>query len=592
MSHLLSGKSKRHLLTVNLEDYFQVGTLRSVVRPRHWYRFENRVAENTVKTLDLLDAHQAKATFFALGWIADELPEVIRMVVERGHEIASKGYFHRAIGEMSPNEFREDIVRSREAIERASGTKVHGYRIARGWFSPDDLWALDILAEEGFSYDSSVRPFLRSMAGNKGGRKLHVHHAGKRSLWEVPLSTWTFMGFSIPIAGGNYLRQFPSGLMLRAAQGWDSQVDSPFVMYFHVWEIDPDQPRVKAAPMWQRVRQYRNLGKMERVISDYLDHFHFTSIGDYLGLPGLLPSPDFVVPEPRHQGVRVREEPAHPVGPPLSTLPAENTPRLPVTLVIPCYNEEESLPYLAKTLQSVEATLSPKYDLRYVFVDDCSKDRTWLVLNRLFGEKDGVKLVQQETNCGVAAAILTGLRAATTEVVCSMDCDCTYDPHEFGKMIPLLSPDAAMITASPYHPQGTVLNVPGWRLFLSKGLSAIYRLILTQKLATYTSCFRVYRKSAVENLKLREGGFLGVAEMVAKLDLQGSKVIEYPAVLEVRLLGESKMKVAKTILGHLRLLSHVIRDKMRSDKPPIPVPADSPVEHPDFETESTKLPRV
>ena len=555
------GGDKKHLLTINLEDYFQVGTLRSVIRPRHWYRFENRVEANTRKTLDLLDEHGAKATFFALGWIADELPEIIREVVSRGHEVASKGYYHRSIGEMSPAEFREDILRSKEAIERASGTRVQGYRIARGWFSPDDLWALDILAEEGFAYDSSLRPFLRSLARNRGHRGVHIHYAGDKQIWEFPLSTWTFLGFSFPISGGNYLRQLPTWLMKRAARNWDRTSETPFVMYFHVWELDPGQPRVKAAPFLQQVRQYRNLNKMPSVIADYLRCYRFTGLGHYLGLSGLQPPSDFV---PEAGGARCWTQLPVSESPPRDRSISSGTdsgvdrsPRTPVSVVIPCYNEDLSLPYLSNTLQSVSALLDEDYDLRFVFVDDCSRDKTWETLNEVFGDRKDCHLLRHKENRGVAAAILTGIRESETEVVCSMDCDCTYDPHEFVHMIPLLEDGVDLVTASPYHPKGKVLNVPGWRLFLSKGLSALYRLVLHQKLATYTSCFRVYRRSAIADIDIREGGFLGVAELVAKLDLRGSRVVEYPAVLEVRLLGESKMKVLRTIVGHLKLFSRV-----------------------------------
>jgi hypothetical protein len=140
-----------------------------------------------------------------------------------------------------------------------------------------------------------------------------------------------------------------------------------------------------------------------------------------------------------------------------------------------------------------------------------------------------------------------------------MDCDCTYDPLELAKMIPLLTPETDMVTASPYHHDGGVLNVPGWRLFLSKGASFLYRRALHTKLDTYTSCFRVYRRSSLAGLDLDETGFLGVAEMLGRLDLDGGTIVEFPAVLEVRLFGLSKMRTARTILGHLKLLSRLTR---------------------------------
>ncbi len=228
-----------------------------------------------------------------------------------------------------------------------------------------------------------------------------------------------------------------------------------------------------------------------------------------------------------------------------------------MTLVIPCFNEETVLGYLQNTLRRVAADLGSLYDFRYVFVDDGSSDSTWPMLEKIFGSLPNTTLIRHDRNRGVAAAILTGIRSAETEVVCSIDCDCTYDPHQLRDLIPRLEDGVALVTASPYHPSGRVLNVPPWRLFLSKGLSALYRRVFRQKLHTYTSCFRVYRRSQVQDLEISEGGFLGVAAMLGVLDLQGKRIVEQPAILEVRLLGHSKMKLLHTIRGHLRLLCRI-----------------------------------
>jgi dolichol-phosphate mannosyltransferase len=144
-----------------------------------------------------------------------------------------------------------------------------------------------------------------------------------------------------------------------------------------------------------------------------------------------------------------------------------------------------------------------------------------------------------------------------------MDCDCTYDPHELGHMIPLLRDGVDIVTASPYHPEGGVRNVPGWRLVLSKTLSRMYRMVLRQKLFTYTSCFRVYRRESAMALEVERPGFLGIAEMIARLDLAGRRVVEYPTTLEVRVLGQSKMKVLRTVWGHVGLLFDVARLRLR-----------------------------
>jgi len=530
---------RRHLLTVAVEDYFQTVAFRNLIEPRHWYRFESRVERNTRKALDLLDEFGVKATFFALGWVADQMPEVIRGIAERGHEVASKGYYHRSIQEMTPGEFREDLLRAREALERASGQRVIGHRIARGRLGPSDLWALDVIAELGFAYDSSFYPRGREIASQPWRRFPFEHHHGDRVVHEFPLATFDAGGWLFPIAGGNYLRQLPHALMHRALDHWHRRYESPLVMYFHVWELDSQLPKITAASWLTRIRQYRNLERMPSLLRYYLSTWSFGPIREHLGLAA---EAAVAAPAAAHDAaVAARPEQI----------------RTPVTVVVPCFNEEGVLPYLAKTLASVAADLGSEYELRFIFVDDGSTDRTWEVLQATFGGRPEYRLVRHERNSGVATAILTGIRQADTEVVCSIDCDCTYDPHQLRDLIPMLKNDVAVVTASPYHSSGRVLNVPTWRLALSKGLSALYRRVLRQKLRTYTSCFRVYRRSAVLDLPIQEGGFLGVAEMLGVLDLQGKRIVERPAVLEVRLLGHSKMKLARTIAGHLRLLTRL-----------------------------------
>ena len=544
---------KQHLMTVGLEDYFQVGAFNRLIQHRQWYRFETRVERGTRSALDLLDEHGVKATFFVLGWVAEQVPELIAEVAARGHEVASKGYYHRSIRQLAPQEFREDLVRAREVIQRASGKRVLGYRVADGWFDPSDLWALDVLAEEGYAYDSSIAPLFRRWSAEPWRRFAHTHRNGDRALWEFPISTSSVLGAQVPIAGGNWFRQIPHTLLKHAVARWMRTYTSPFVMYFHTWELDPDQPKIDAAPLVQRIRQYRGLQKMSWVLRHYLERHRFTSAADYLQLATALPEgARAATPAPARRpspvAVRLAASAADPV-------------RTPVSVVIPCYNEELILPYLANTLASMEESL-PQYDLRFVFVDDCSTDGTLKALRRIFGGKPNCTVVHHERNGGVAAAILTGLRASRTEIVCSIDCDCTYDPHELGRMIPMLGDDVDLVTASPYHPQGGVRNVPEWRLSLSRGLSSLYRRVLRNQLHTYTSCFRVYRRSAALGVTLTRSGFLGVMEFLARLDLAGSRIVEFPTVLEVRMIGRSKMKVARTILGHLRLLASMMRLRM------------------------------
>jgi glycosyltransferase involved in cell wall biosynthesis len=229
-----------------------------------------------------------------------------------------------------------------------------------------------------------------------------------------------------------------------------------------------------------------------------------------------------------------------------------------LTIIVPCFNEGAILPHLREMLDATKQHLGQKYEIHVILADDGSTDDTWSIMLELFASDPTCSLVRHTKNAGVAATILAGIRAAKTEIVCSIDCDCTYDPNELGRLVPRLISGVDLVTASPYHPLGRVRNVPRWRLLLSKTASMLYRRVLNHKLYTYTSCFRVYRRSAILNLNLRRPGFLGVAELIARLDLQGSVIVECPANLWARVQGTSKMKVARVAAGHLCFLAELM----------------------------------
>lgn len=540
---------RTHLLTVALEDYYHPGPFRRWIPHDTWYRFEARVAKSTEKTLALLDSHRVKATFFVPGYLADGMPELVRDIAGRGHEIASSGYSHRGVWDMGAEEFRDDVVRAKEQLQRAGGRRVLGFRMPQRWLSPQDLWVFDVLAQAGYLYDSSIRPALHSFAGRSWEDTLLRMGLSGHPFYEVPVSSVRLCGLEFPVAGGGGLRHLPRGWMRRAVSRLDLYSPTPYVMYFRTWELDPDQPRISIAPLAARMRQYRNLDRMQLLLDGYLSSYRFTSISNYYRLAMALPE-------------RMAEADIRPSQPDaVSRTPRAVTPgAVPTsaTIVVPCYNETQSLPYLRNTLRSLAETYRDAFTFSFVFVDDCSTDGTWDMLQALFGSDPSCVLVRHSRNQGIAGTIQTGMDHARTEVVCSIDCDCTYDPHELGHMIPLLSDGVDVVTASPYHPAGHVRNVPGWRLFLSKSLSRMYRVVLRQQLFTYTSCFRVYRRESTAALRIRRTGFLGIAELLARLDLAGFRVVEYPTTLQSRILGRSKMKVARTIVGHMGLLADLI----------------------------------
>jgi polysaccharide deacetylase family protein (PEP-CTERM system associated) len=553
------------VLTVALEDYFHAAPFRPWVREEIWYRFEDRLVASTRRTLELFRRCDVRATFFVTAKAAEAAPELVREISAHGHEIASAGDHGKSLQHLDRSRFRDEAIRERERLERVVGHRVLGHRIASAWLTSADVWILDLLAEAGYRYDSSIRPALFSNADEFWRRTRK--HAGslQQPFYEIPVSSIGLFGLNVPIAGGGQFRHFPENWTRRAVAHWDRHRPQPYVMYLRTWELDADQPRISAPPLLARIRHYRNLRRMPRLLEEVFSAYRFTSIARHLNLP-LEPLPLPSAPEaarpPSTRPVRVPRS--------LDVSRAETvaTPTA-VSVVVPCYNETQSLRYLSKTLGSVAETFRHRYTFTFLFVDDCSTDDTWVLMKELFGARPEFILLRHERNQGVAAAIRTGIEHAPDDVVCSIDCDCTYDPHELGRMIPLLADGVDVVTASPYHPAGAVQNVPGWRLFLSRGLSRLYRLVLRQKLFTYTSCFRVYRKASVTALDLRMPGYLGLTELIARMDFAGRRVVEYPSTLEVRVLGVSKMKVVRNIAGHLGLLAGLMRQRLFRRSAPI-----------------------
>jgi glycosyltransferase involved in cell wall biosynthesis len=230
-----------------------------------------------------------------------------------------------------------------------------------------------------------------------------------------------------------------------------------------------------------------------------------------------------------------------------------------LAVIIPCYNEAKCLADLKAALIDLRSALDGECRLEVLLVDDGSSDDTPALLRQHFGSDDDVTVLRHTTNLGIASAIATGLRHARAEIVASLDADLTYDPMQLLPMLRLLVDDVALVVASPYHPQGKVEGVPRWRLCLSRIASRLYRLILRNKLHTYTSCVRVYRRSSVAEMPLRNGGFAGVVELVCRLDQRGGKIVEHPAVLTLRKAGHSKMRIAHTVLAHARLMAWAAR---------------------------------
>ena len=549
----LKEQSRGHIATVLLQDYFHRGVFKQIIGEKQWDRFAGRLDKNVDDTLVLFDRYNVKATFFTLGWLGDRNPEIIKRIVSEGHEIASAGFWARSIREMTPKQFREDLRRSCEALESAGANKIIGYRCAYQWFQKKDLWALDILADEDFLYDASYRPALFQNIKQSTQKYVYEHKTKLGKIWEFPTSSQSIFIFNLPIAGGSYLRLLPHTFMYRFFNDWLKKTEAPFVLYFHPWELDKQLPKITAIGRLSGIMQYRNLGKMNYSLPKYFEAAKFQSISQYLGLD--LEYPDKLVSSSPNAQDRAPEV----------LCPAPDTLSLtPVTIVIPSFNESSSLPYLAKALEELCIEGKEKYQFSFLFVDDGSTDDTVAQLKKNFNTHKDCTIIQHKKNLGIAAALQTGLREANTDIVCSIDADCSYDPLELLKMIPLLRDNVDMVAASPYHKDGFVLGVPKWRLFLSRSLSRIYHLILNHKLATYTSCFRVCRRQNLLNIKTVYDDYRGIIELLVRLDLNGGIIVEYPTTLQSRIFGYSKMKVLSTIFGHLCMLLKLLKDRYLS----------------------------
>jgi len=256
----------RNALTIDVEDYFHVTAFEKCIARESWKTCTPRVEENTRATLDLLDEFSLKGTFFVLGWVAECFPKLVREICDRGHELACHGYGHQLIYAIGPDSFREDIRKSKTLLEDLGGRAVLGYRAPSYSITSKSMWALDILIEAGFTYDSSIFPVHHDIYGMPDAPRFpHTIHRDRGSIQEFPLTTLPIkvLGkeFRLPVAGGGYLRLLPVALLKHALIKINRQEKQPVVLYFHPWEIDPDQPKVPGAPLKSRFRHYVNLHK-------------------------------------------------------------------------------------------------------------------------------------------------------------------------------------------------------------------------------------------------------------------------------------------------------------------------------------------
>ncbi|WP_292976006.1 XrtA system polysaccharide deacetylase [Nitrosomonas sp.] len=263
----------RNALTIDVEDYFQVSAFSGHIPRSSWEDLPCRVERNVDRILALLDKNQIKATFFTLGWIAERYPFMVKRIAENGHELASHGYAHHRVTELSREQFYEDVTRSKALLEDISGQPVKGYRAPSFSINGDNLWALENLEMAGYRYSSSIYPVKHDHYGMPNAPRFAFTPDNTQKLLELPVTTVSFFGRNFPAGGGGYFRLWPyvaSRWFLQRVNRVDHQ---PAIFYFHPWEIDPDQPRQTGISFKTRFRHYLNLGRMEKRLDLLARHF-------------------------------------------------------------------------------------------------------------------------------------------------------------------------------------------------------------------------------------------------------------------------------------------------------------------------------
>lgn len=274
-------------MSVDVEEYFQVWALSTATSRSDWDSIPSRVGESLETVLRLFDEASIKATFFTLGWVADRHPDLIRAIADAGHEIASHGYAHSKITEQSRQEFQDDVIRAKKVLEEVSGQRVIGYRAPSFSIGSDNLWALDVLHETGHLYSSSIYPVVHDHYGMPEASRFPFR-TSPNGILEVPMSTASIFGRNFPCGGGGYFRLVPYSYFRWSIRRLNEVEGQSSVFYFHPWELDPNQPRVKDVPLKSRIRHYVNLdkteGRLRRLLSDFRwDRMDSTFIGGHSG---------------------------------------------------------------------------------------------------------------------------------------------------------------------------------------------------------------------------------------------------------------------------------------------------------------------
>lgn len=267
-------------MTVDVEDYFHVSAFAQTVSVKDWDSLPSRVVANTQRLMKLLDQHQTRGTFFVLGWVATRYPQLVREIQRAGHEIGCHSQWHRLVYDLSPDEFRADLAQSRDILQDITGEPVTSYRAPSFSITRRNTWALDVLASEGFTCDSSIYPVYHDRYGfPEADPAIHRIHTPSGSLVEFPGSAIRFCGLRLPVSGGGYFRMYPARFTQFCLRHLLRQSSQPFMFYIHPWEVDPEQPRLSGS-LRSRFRHYQNLASTLRKLDWLIPQFRFGSMSD------------------------------------------------------------------------------------------------------------------------------------------------------------------------------------------------------------------------------------------------------------------------------------------------------------------------
>lgn len=564
----------RYIATVDLYDYFDAGATPDKPGRDAFRRGEKRFAEKTNHLLDTLRRFEAHATFFASGWLAEVYPGIMQRIACEGHEIGLVGYTHQPPDCMNgPEELARELRMARDSFRRIGIDGIVGYRSPGRSSARTVPWLRAALKSQGFVYDASD--------AEDGGREPEseiefVPIDRNEAIWQVS-RTWLVtetgraaVGDSSVLMG---LTDSDCDLLLNQAI---TRAGEPFVLRLRLRDLVA-APVARATVAAGRVTDAEDANAFAPGVSDeslterlpaILSRARFVPVATYLRVGavekgGTANAGDFPASLNAASAVgATATAPRSGGGTELRPGRAERVVTG-VSFIIPCYNEAASVPALLERLDDLTERAGTRYRFQVIFVDDCSSDNTFEILEHAASGHPDWTVARHRENRGIAAAIETGKGLAKYGIVGSVDADGTYDVREVPHMLALLDEDADMVVASPYHSEGAVEGVPAWRLVPSRVLSFLYRRLLRNKLSTYTACFRFWKAAAVQGISVESDGFLGIVELLVRLDRAGGRIREYPTVLRVRQHGASKLRFFRVMTDHLGLLAKLLTNSLR-----------------------------